>query len=84
MEITAKHLKSARIWLGWSQKDLVEKSGVSLPTIQRMEATKEGSVRGNYQSVTKVESAMEAAGIQLIDDERGMGVVIDRYAQTKV
>ena len=76
MEITAKHLKSARILLDWSQKDLAKHSGVSVPTIQRMESTSEGRVRGNYESVSKVQKALENAGIDFVDEPRGHGVLL--------
>ena len=46
---------------------LAEKSGLSLPTIQRMEAS-EGNVRGNIESLTKLVEALEQAGIALIGE----------------
>nr|MDA8248237.1 transcriptional regulator [Rhodospirillales bacterium] len=49
------------------QRQLAELSGLSLPTIQRMEAS-EGVIRGNIESLTKLISALNAAGIELIDD----------------
>jgi hypothetical protein len=49
------------------QKALSQASGVSLPTIQRMEASN-GTVRGVIESLTKVMAALEAAGIEFIND----------------
>lgn len=63
--ITAAQLKAARALLGIDQKALAEASGLSLPTIQRME-TSEGNIRGNVDSLVKLVAALEAAGLELI------------------
>ncbi len=63
--LTAGQLKAARALLGIEQKALAEMAGVSLPTIQRMEAS-EGIVRGNVVTLTKVVIALERAGIELL------------------
>ena len=65
--ITAAQLRAARALLGMDQRDLAEASGLSLPTIQRMEAS-DGTIRGNVDSLVKLISALEAAGIELIGD----------------
>ena len=65
--MTAGQLRAARALLGMGQKVLAELSGVSLPTIQRMEAS-EGVVRGNVDSLTKVIEALRAAGVELIGE----------------
>jgi transcriptional regulator with XRE-family HTH domain len=49
------------------QKALAEASGVSLPTIQRMEASN-GVVRGVIDSLMKVMAALEAAGVEFINE----------------
>jgi len=54
--------------LAWvDQRELAELSGVSLPTIQRMEAS-DGNVRGIIDSLTKVIEAFDNAGIELIGE----------------
>ncbi len=61
--------------LGVDQKELAALAGVSLPTIQRME-TSGGQVRGVVDSLVRVISALERAGIELIGDNapsQGMG-----------
>jgi predicted transcriptional regulator len=63
--ITAGQLRAARALLGIEQKTLAEMAGVSLPTIQRMEAS-EGTVRGNVDTLTKVIEALDRAGIELL------------------
>jgi transcriptional regulator with XRE-family HTH domain len=60
-------MRAARALLGIDQKQLAERAGVSLPTIQRMEAS-EGTVRGIIDTLTKVVAAFDAAGIELIGD----------------
>jgi transcriptional regulator with XRE-family HTH domain len=49
------------------QRDLAAASGLSLPTIQRMEAS-EGVIRGNVDSLMKLIAAIEAAGVELINE----------------
>ena len=65
--ITAAQLRAARMLLGIDQRRLAELSGLSVPTIQRMEAS-ETMVRGNVDSLVKLITALEDAGIELIDD----------------
>jgi transcriptional regulator with XRE-family HTH domain len=65
--ITAGQMRAARALLGLDQRGLAELSGLSLPTIQRMEAS-EGVVRGNVDSLMKLIHALTAAGIELIGD----------------
>ena len=65
--ITAAQLRAARALLGIDQRKLAELSGLSLPTIQRMEGS-ESVVRGNVDSLMKLVAALEAIGIDLISD----------------
>lgn len=76
--ITASQMRAARALLGIDQRQLAKLSGVSLPTIQRMEAS-DGNVRGVVGSLTKIVDAIENAGVELIGNEqisqaRGRGV----------
>ena len=63
--ISAAQLRAARALAGLDQKRLAELSGLSAPTIQRMEAS-EDVIRGNVDSLMKLISALDAAGIELI------------------
>ena len=63
--ITASQMRAARALLGVDQRQLAEMSGVSLPTIQRMEAS-EGNVRGVVDTLTKVVEALDRAGVELL------------------
>ena len=63
--ITAKQIKAARVFLEWDQRRLAEASGLSLPTIQRME--KLGPGRSAAENVERLRRALEDAGIEFID-----------------
>jgi transcriptional regulator with XRE-family HTH domain len=65
--ITAAQMRAARALLGLDQRALAELSGLSLPTIQRMEAS-DGVIRGNVDSLVKLVGALSAAGIELIGE----------------
>jgi len=65
--ITAAQLRAARALLGIDQRELAEIAGLSVPTIQRMEAS-EGVIRGNVDSLMKLISALQAAGLELIGE----------------
>jgi len=65
--ISAAQLKAGRALLGIDQRQLAELSGLSVPTIQRMEASG-GVIRGNVDSLMKLIAALNAAGIELIGE----------------
>lgn len=65
--ITAAQLRASRAMLGIDQRRLAELSGLSVPTIQRMEAS-QGVIRGNVDSLMKLTAALDAAGIELIGE----------------
>ena len=63
--ITGPQIRAARALLGLDQRELARLSGLSAPTIQRME-TCEGSVRAVVDSLEKVMNALAKAGVELI------------------
>ena len=65
--ITAAQLKAARALLGMDQRALAEAADLSLPTIQRMEAS-DGTIRGHVDSLVKLIGALENAGVALINE----------------
>ncbi len=76
--ITAPQMRAARALLGIDQRQLAALAGISLPTVQRMEAS-QGNVRGVVDSLTKVVEALDRAGVELIGEgaasrEGGRGV----------
>jgi transcriptional regulator with XRE-family HTH domain len=82
--ITSGQLRASRALLGIDQRKLAELSGLSLPTIQRMEAS-EDVIRGNVESLMKLVAALDASGIELIAENAtsasgGRGVRLKRPA----
>ncbi len=83
--ISPGQLRAARALLGLDQRSLAALAGVSLPTIQRMEAS-DGDVRGAISTLTKVVEALDAAGVEMIANDqpsqgRGRGVRLKEPAQ---
>ena len=62
-KVSIPQIKAARALLGWSQDDLAAKSGVSQPTIKRLEA-KGGQLGGRAETGDKIRRALEKAGIE--------------------
>src|SRR6516162_809684 len=82
--ITAAQLRAARVLLGIDRRRLAELSGLSVATVQRMEAS-ETMIRGNVDSLVKLIAALEAAGIEMIDERaisnaQGRGVRLQSAA----
>ena len=65
--ITGAQLRAARALAGVNQRKLAELTGLSLPTIQRMEAS-DGIIRANVDSLMKLIAALNAADIDLIGE----------------
>ena len=85
--ITPQQLRAARALLGMDQRALAKASRLSLPTIQRMEAS-DGVIRGNVESLMKLIAALERAGVELIGDgsvseKGGRGVRLKRRADSR-
>ena len=70
--ITSAQMRAARALLGIDQRQLAQHSGLSLPTIQRMEASG-GVVRGNVDSLVMVVEALAANGSELIGEGAASG-----------
>ncbi len=80
--ITSGQMRASRALLGIDQRQLAEAAGLSLPTIQRMEASG-GVVRGNVDSLMKLVAALDGLGIELVSDNAtssggGRGVRLKR------
>jgi transcriptional regulator with XRE-family HTH domain len=80
--ISARQLRAARALAGIDQRALAKAARLSLPTIQRMEAS-DGVIRGNVESLMKLIAALERLGIELISegavsDGAGRGVRLKR------
>jgi transcriptional regulator with XRE-family HTH domain len=66
--ITAAQLRAARALLGIDQRALAVAARLSVPTIQRMEAS-DGVIRGNVESLVKVVDSLNSAGIEFIGED---------------
>ncbi len=71
--LTSQQIRAARGLLRWSARELAERAGVHLSTVQRMERS-EGTIRGTARTVAKVERALEAEGVDFLPDNGGPGV----------
>ena len=60
-------MRAARALLGIDQRELAERCGLSVPTVQRMEAS-DGVIRGNVDSLMKLVAALDRAGLELIGE----------------
>jgi transcriptional regulator with XRE-family HTH domain len=68
--VTIRQVKAARALLGWSQSDLADRSGVSEPTIARLESG-EGVLGGRGETTRKICEALEAGGVYFIEENGG-------------
>lgn len=77
--ITVEQLKAARGILEWTQEDLADQSGVSTPTIKRIELRK-GEAKA--ETMAKLRRALEKAGVEFIPENGGgPGVRLKRKAK---
>ncbi|TBD15702.1 XRE family transcriptional regulator [Rhizobium ruizarguesonis] len=78
MMLQANQIRAARALLNWSQSELVEKTGLSLTTVRRMEDEKIGPERSSAGNVSTVTTVLEEAGILFLaageSTEGGPGV----------
>jgi predicted transcriptional regulator len=75
LKVSIRQIKAARALLGWSQDDLARLSGVSSPTIKRLEASGEGAIGGRVETGDALIAALQKAGVQFIPENgRGAGV----------
>ena len=82
LKVSIRQIKAARALLSWSQGQLAEAALVSVPTIKRLEA-QDGPLGGWSATGTKIQSALEAAGVEFIDENGGGPGVRLRKRQMK-
>ena len=70
LKVSVRQIKAARALLAWSQDRLAEASGVSVPTIKRLEA-QDGPIGGRSDTESKIRAALEFAGIEFIVENGG-------------
>ena len=70
LKVSIRQIKAARALVGWSQDDLANRSGLSIPTIKRLEAA-EGEIGGREETREAIVGALQEGGIQFIDENGG-------------
>ena len=73
LKVSIKQIKAARALLGWSQEDLAREASVSIPTVKRLEAGN-GELGGRSETVRKLRTALEVAGVEFIAGNGKLGV----------
>jgi transcriptional regulator with XRE-family HTH domain len=69
MAISVRQVKAARALLAWSQEDLAARSGVSVPTVKRIEA-QDGTVGGRADTGKKIRDALECGGVEFTNGDQ--------------
>jgi transcriptional regulator with XRE-family HTH domain len=83
LKVSIRQIKAARALLDWSQEQLAAEAEVSIPTIKRLEA-QDGPLGGRSETGGKIRLALEAAGIEFIDENGGgPGVRLRKRQQKK-
>jgi predicted transcriptional regulator len=70
LKVSIRQIKAARALVGWSQSDLADKAGISVPTIKRLEAA-EGDIGGRAETGAALVAALEKAGVEFIAENGG-------------
>ena len=66
LKVSIRQIKAARSLLDWSQEELAEKAGVSVPTVKRLEA-KDGPIGGRADTCARLQAALQAEGIEFLN-----------------
>jgi len=74
--VTSAQLRAARALLGWTIRDLAERSGVHRNTVARLESA--DPTTGHARAA--IRAALEAAGVEFLDNGAGPGVRLRRDA----
>jgi predicted transcriptional regulator len=69
LKISIRQVKAARSLLDWPQERLAQASGVSLPTVRRLEAA-DGDLGGRKDTAEKIVAALESAGVEFTNDDQ--------------
>jgi transcriptional regulator with XRE-family HTH domain len=70
LKVSIRQIKAARALIGWSQEDLAQHSGVSAPTVKRLEASK-GEIGGRAETGASLVAALQEAGVEFIAENGG-------------
>jgi ribosome-binding protein aMBF1 (putative translation factor) len=64
--MTPEQSRAARGWLGWSQQELAARASVGISTVRDFEARRRQPIANN---IAAMQRAIEAAGVELVDEE---------------
>jgi DNA-binding XRE family transcriptional regulator len=70
LKVSIRQIKAARALMAWSQEQLAQAADVSLPTIKRLEAN-DGPLGGRSETGTRIQAALQRAGVEFIDENGG-------------
>ncbi len=83
LKVSIRQVKAARALLGWSQEELATRSGVSIPTIKRLEAA-DGELGGRQDTAGSIVDAIQQAGVMFIaENGEGPGVRLRKAGELK-
>lgn len=74
MAITAAQVRMARAGLGWRREDLAKAAGLSAVGLKLIEGEK---VRPRVSTLTKIEDALRAAGVEFGEGTVAVGTKAD-------
>ena len=80
--LISEQLRAARAFLHWSARELAQRAGVHIATVQRMESGK-GPVRGTVHTLAKIQCALEAAGVEFTSHNDCPGVRLNKRRQAR-
>jgi predicted transcriptional regulator len=83
LKVSIMQIKAARMLLDWSQTELAKRSGVSEPTIKRLEAS-QGDLGGREGTREKIVAALYRMGIRFANgDEPAVKLIRQVAPKTK-
>jgi transcriptional regulator with XRE-family HTH domain len=62
-------IRAARALVGWSQTEVANAAGLSIPTIKRAEA--EGGIKVSEDALVAIADALKRAGVEFIAENGG-------------
>lgn len=82
LKVSIRQIKAARALVAWSQEQMADASGVSVPTIKRLEA-EDGALGGRNETARKIIVALESAGVIFVEENgEGPGVRLKKHPET--
>ena len=67
--ISSAQIRAARSLLGFSQAQVSEVAGISIPTLKRAEGS--GAISASKSAMASIATALETAGIEFIAENSG-------------